>query len=952
MIDAAVQLVDRPILSEPAFIAREQELEELEQCLEETSRGKQTLVFLQGLSGRGKSRLLHEFVQRTGENVLSIEGRGTQGVQRPFQLLVGAVQELIAAAQKDAALKETFLRITASSRSSLCAVLPELRQLYGDEEEKETGREDFGEDRTLRALVLLLDSLGLLSRPTLLILDDCQWADEMVFKLLSRWQRMRGDQQRKLMIVVTFRTDEIAADHPLSKLKPDLRLALGEFGEHALREMLQSMAGQVPEDAVQLVSRLSGGSPFMANVVLHGLAELGVMKHDGAGWSFSADAVTEEMTGSGQGAEFLRRRLELLQPATIEILKAGAVLGKEFSARLAAAIAGYEEGLLEEGERRHIVRRQSESGSYIFVHDKLRETLLAMLTPESHRLLCRRIALLLEAEEGERIFDLAYYFHAAGEHKLALPYALKAAAEARSRASLQLAEQQYQIAFLGVSRGDKRTLYRITFGLGEVLMLRGMYQEALQQFDAARENAETELEAAHIEARTCETIFKLGDTRRALKAAEDALSQLGVRVPKSELGAKLAVTRAIGIQALHSLLPWAFLHQRPLPGGEKQMIICRLFNQLSYSYYYEGKISLARALWAHLAALNLAELYPPTRELAHLYAAHGPAMSVCGWFSRADEYGNRSLQVAAEIRSVWSRGQALNFRGISFLPSGQYAECIEACGEAARLLERAGDQWEFNMAKCNVAYGLYRAGNLPQAAQLAERSYFEALEIHDTTSASSCLSLWSKASGGNIPINEAERLRTMFPETACHPIVEVGQAAALYWAAQGDLKQATEILEESWGRVKQRFLQEYIIAVLPWLVTMRRLRIERSENGAARNRDLRRAVWLAQQARLSIPFFGNNGPQIYRELALLSLLDSKPIKAGRYLDLSIQAAQKRHARYEYAQSLYALHRIERSLGLAQSEATREKALQLLTKLNAAEVFFRLEHESERLRSAA
>ncbi|HQH28889.1 MAG TPA: hypothetical protein PLP17_15960, partial [Oligoflexia bacterium] len=393
----------------------------------------------------------------------------------------------------------------------------------------------------------------------------------------------------------------------------------------------------------------------------------------------------------------------------------------------------------------------------------------------------------------------------------------------------------------GASPDDKETLFRIAFGLGEVLMLRGMYQEALRQYEAARENARTELEAFQVEARVCETIFKLGETKRAIRACEEALSRMGVFVPPSEIRMQLAVAQEIVIQVFHTLFPWIFLHHIPLRKAGKEMIICRLFNLLSYAYYYEEKISLGRILWAHFAALNLAERHPPTQELAHIYAAHGPAMSVCGLFTRSDQYVDKALEIAAQLHSVWSRGQALNFRGISFLPAGRFHECIEACGEAARLLERAGDQWEYNMAKCNVAYGLYRAGNLVEAARFGQRSYYEAIEIHDTTSASSCLSVWAKATGGDIPIEEAERLRTMFPESACHPIVEVGQSAALYWAAQGDCAKAVEILEENWGRVRQRFQQEYVIAVLPWLVTMLRLKFDGAEESEERKQGLRRA---------------------------------------------------------------------------------------------------------------
>ena len=144
--------------------------------------------------------------------------------------------------------------------------------------------------------------------------------------------------------------------------------------------------------------------------------------------------------------------------------------------------------------------------------------------------------------------------------------------------------------------------------------------------------------------------------------------------------------------------------------------------------------------------------------------------------------------------------------------------------------------------------------------------------------------------------------------------------------------------------VKQRFQQEYIIAVLPWLITIHRLRVERMRDSAERRKTLKRAVWLAHLARVTLPFFGNNGPQVFRDLALLSLCAAKPDSARNYIAKSLQAARKRRARYEQAQSLYALYRIERSLGGAGSEAARSEALKLLGRLNAVDVFFRLEQD--------
>src|SRR5205823_4135565 len=105
-------------------------------------------------------------------------------------------------------------------------------------------------------------------------------------------------------------------------------------------------------------------------------------------------------------------------------------------------------------------------------------------------------------------FDLAYHFDAAGESGRALPYALASADQARARHSLEVSEQQYRIARRASGQADAETLFRIAEGLGDVLMLRGRYDEADREFEAALSLAEGGLARARLEGKLGELAFK------------------------------------------------------------------------------------------------------------------------------------------------------------------------------------------------------------------------------------------------------------------------------------------------------------------------------------------------------------------------------------------------------------------------------------------------------------
>ena len=78
-----------------------------------------------------------------------------------------------------------------------------------------------------------------------------------------------------MLLVVAFRSEEVAEDHLLRRVEPDLHLRLSPFAPDEVRQLVESMAGPLPDDVVAAITRLADGSPFMASAVLRGLVESG-----------------------------------------------------------------------------------------------------------------------------------------------------------------------------------------------------------------------------------------------------------------------------------------------------------------------------------------------------------------------------------------------------------------------------------------------------------------------------------------------------------------------------------------------------------------------------------------------------------------------------------------------------------------------------------------------------
>src|SRR5207248_5097895 len=115
--------------------------------------------------------------------------------------------------------------------------------------------------------------LGEPGRAAVVLLDDCQWADEPTVKLLAAWQRRRDPAGRHTLVVAAFRAEDVSPNHPLRELQPVAHLQLGPLAGDEVALLAESMAGTLPGAALELVAQLADGNPFMAGAVLRGLVE-------------------------------------------------------------------------------------------------------------------------------------------------------------------------------------------------------------------------------------------------------------------------------------------------------------------------------------------------------------------------------------------------------------------------------------------------------------------------------------------------------------------------------------------------------------------------------------------------------------------------------------------------------------------------------------------------------
>ncbi|WP_433222119.1 ATP-binding protein [Dactylosporangium sp. CS-047395] len=378
----------------PALVGRVEELAMLRQAVEGAVAGRTAVAVVEGEPGVGKTRLLEEaaaLAGRLGARAVwgtCLEGDGTPAMW-PWEQALGSL-----------------------------AGPDELGLLLEPHDEGGRGGSDRNARFRLFEQVVALVARAAAQRPTVLILDDLQWADAASLQL---FQHLAVRLPAGTAVVGALR-DRAPTPHEqlaqvlatASRVPGHRRFRLGPLGLADVTELVRREAGLDPDAGVaRAIHARTAGNPFFVRELSRLLDEAGALRGGDADAPARVPSTVRDV---------VRDRMAGLDERARDLLQVAALIGRDVDLRLLSRASGVPVaecldrleplqalGLLEPGP--------ADPSALRFAHDLVRESVSETTAAPKVVRLHLRVADALEAvhAEDEAVAErLAFHLWAAG----------------------------------------------------------------------------------------------------------------------------------------------------------------------------------------------------------------------------------------------------------------------------------------------------------------------------------------------------------------------------------------------------------------------------------------------------------------------------------------------------------------------------------------------------------
>jgi class 3 adenylate cyclase/tetratricopeptide (TPR) repeat protein len=499
---------------------------------------------------------------------------------------------------------------------------------------------------------------ALIVEPTLMILEDTQWADADSLSLMAGLVRVAGERPW-LLCTTSHGPDVSVPGVEALRLEP-----LNEADARALARSTPAGKAMESENLSTLLDRASGNALFVVELMYS--SESGVME---------AVPDTVEALITARLDQFSARDRVLIQEAS--------VFGMDLDLEIVAAVLGPDAADEDRWNRLSTLVRPVAPGVWRFGHDLFRQTIYESVSYRRRREIHGRIGGLLEAfAEGDgRSGLLATHFDLAEAHDKAWTYAVMAGDRANRLYANVEATHFYELALAHAQRLRELPAWEhslVAESLADIRERLGALDEAAAAYAFARQLSNSESSIARLWRKTGVLHLQQSRYSSALRLYTRARARL--RTAGGEVEGELAELAA------------AYAGVR--------------FRQGRYSESLE---------WAERARRE-AEASANHSCLAHSLSLIDLSAASLGFNHGA--YALRALSIYEEIGDLRGQSNVLNNLGAAAWEGGRWREALEYYERSKSICERSGNATGISFNNFNIAEVLVEQGQADAALDI------------------------------------------------------------------------------------------------------------------------------------------------------------------------------------------------------------------------------------------
>jgi predicted ATPase/class 3 adenylate cyclase len=674
------------------FVGRERELAALQRLLRAAQSGRPNVVLVTAEPGAGKSRLCHEFVERTRGVALHYARALSHGRMLAFHVIVALARSLFGVGEgaSPSDVRKAVTRGLGNTQPDPI-LLDFWLDLLGVSDHVPAPSGPDPEARRTRLFRSLLDLIQARARHELTVLwvEDLHWLDpasEAALAMLTEHLVAPPSAGSKILLLATTRPEY----RPVWSSRVE-GLSLAPLGLEESRTLLDDWLGS-DDMLAPLRARIEArarGNPLFVEEMIRSLVERGVLRGERGAYRLAAP--TDEITLPQTVQAVLASRIDRLADRDKVVLQAAAVIGRDVPIELLRAVVDLPArelaSSLERLSTAELLGPAESPGEHAFQHPLAQEvayrTQLLDRRRTTHAAIARALLTIHKSDVATHAALLAHHFDEAGEGLEAARWHEQAGRRVARNDPADGVRHCRRVTTLlaAVVESHETLMLGLTsrIALLEIGRIAGIEErEARELFDEARGVAERLADkAGHAflltsYGRLCGLAGDVGQylacAERATELAEgsDAVFEFEMHsvLAHAQLAVgRLAAARATAERALTEIEQVAGL--REALGSSTAPGFCRVWWALASAHL--GRTAEAEAA---LQALLAEE---SDRALQALYGTHAflcEVLRLRGDVPGALAHGRRAVEVADECGSVFSRVEAAAFLGAAELAEG------------------------------------------------------------------------------------------------------------------------------------------------------------------------------------------------------------------------------------------------------------------------------------------